>query len=250
MILTAHQPVYLPWLGLFHKIALAEKFCIFDIVQYQKKDFNNRNKIKTHVGPIWLSVPVESKDHFETKICDIRIVHDGWNKKHAKSIRLNYAKTPFFKEYIDALEDHLLGRKYEFLTDLNTGLLILFLDQLHLKIPILKASDFDFRGHKSDLVLDMCLKLKATTYIFGEQGKDYADGRSFLNNGIDVRFQDYVHPQYRQLFGKFEPYMSVIDLLFNEGPNSRSIIMQGNLESAREMTDGGTDLASGAEERI
>ena len=86
MILTAHQPVYMPWPGLFHKIFLADMFCMFDIAQYQTKDYNNRNKIKTNVGELWLTVPVESKDHYNKKICDIRIINNGWNKKHLKSI--------------------------------------------------------------------------------------------------------------------------------------------------------------------
>lgn len=236
MILTAHQPVYLPWLGLFHKIALADRFCIFDIAQYQRKDFNNRNRIKTIARPIWLTVPIELKNHFDIKICDARIVHDGWNKKHARSLRSNYAKAPYFKDYIDGLEACLLGREHTFLTDLNTELLTFFLDRLDIRIPIVKASDFDFQGYKSDLVLDMCVKLKATTYIFGEQGKNYADAPSFRRNGIDIRFQEYVHPRYRQLFGAFEPYMSVVDLLFNEGPASRAVLMSGNAASVDEMT--------------
>ena len=92
MILTAHQPVYLPWLGLLHKIAVADLFCYFDIVQYQTKDYNNRNKIKTHTGEIWLSVPVESKDHLQKGVGDIRIVQNGWQRKHFKSIQYAYQK--------------------------------------------------------------------------------------------------------------------------------------------------------------
>ena len=86
IILTAHQPVYLPWLGLFHKIALADVFCLFDIVQYQRKDFNNRNKIKTSVDSIWLTVPVKSSGRLNSIITDIEIINDGWHKKHIKSI--------------------------------------------------------------------------------------------------------------------------------------------------------------------
>ena len=96
MILTAHQPVYLPWMGLFHKIALADLFCYFDIVQYQKKDYNNRNKIKTKNGELWLSVPVQSKNHLEKNVSEILIIQDEWVKKHIKSIELNYKKNPFF----------------------------------------------------------------------------------------------------------------------------------------------------------
>jgi hypothetical protein len=228
MILTAHQPVYLPWLGLFHKIALAEQFCVFDVVQYQTKDFNNRNKIKTHTGPIWLSVPVESSNHFEKLICDIKIVDNGWNRKHVKSIKHSYMKAPYFKDYVDAVEELLLGRQHVFLSELNSEMLATFLKLLDINVPLVKASDYQFTGKKSDLVLDMCLTLNASDYIFGEQGKNYADVDAFRAKGVNVYFQKYNHPVYSQVNGPFEPYMSVIDLLFNCGPASRDIIMSGN----------------------
>ena len=235
MILTAHQPVYLPWLGLFHKIALAEQFCIFDVVQYQTKDFNNRNKIKTHTGPIWLSVPVESNNHLEKLICDIKIVDNGWNRKHAKSIKLTYVKAPYFKDYFEVLEQQLVGRQHVFLTELNAAMLTTFLKLLGIDIPVVKASDYEFSGKKSDLVLDMCVRLKASDYIFGEQGRNYADVESFRAKDVNVYFQKYNHPVYDQLNGPFEPYMSVVDLLFNCGPASRDIIMKGNAASLVEL---------------
>ena len=201
MILTAHQPVYLPWLGLFHKIALADMYCIFDIAQYQTKDYNNRNKIKTNAGPIWLSVPVESKNHFEKKLCDIRVVDNGWNRKHLKSIQLAYQKAPYYKDYAGLIEQ-ILGKRFEFLTDLNTEILRSFMRVLGIEVPVVKASDYDFAGYKSDLVLDMCVKLKASHYIFGAQGRNYADVAPFESAGIQVSFQDYVHPTYRQQIGR------------------------------------------------
>ena len=231
MILTAHQPVYMPWLGLFHKIAIAEKFCIFDIAQYQTKDFNNRNKIKTNAGSMWLSVPVESKGHFEKSLKDIRIVNDGWNKKHFKSIDLAYRKAPFYSEYIGQLEVLLMEKTYTYLADLNFATLEFGLKSLGIDVPIVTASSFDFQGSKSDLVLDMCQKLGASDYIFGNQGKDYADVNSFLSCKVTPYFQEYVHPVYPQLHGEFEPYMSVVDLLFNVGQKSIDIIMSGNIAS-------------------
>jgi len=96
MVLTAHQPVYLPWLGLLHKIALADLFCFFDIVQYQRKDFNNRNKINTSNGPIWLTVPVKSSGRLNSVINDIEIIDNDWKKNHLLSIELNYKKTKYF----------------------------------------------------------------------------------------------------------------------------------------------------------
>jgi len=229
MILTAHQPVYLPWLGLFHKIALADQFCIFDIAQYQTKDFNNRNKIKTHTGSLWLSVPVESKNHLEKKLCDIKIVNDGWNRKHFKSIDIAYRKAPFYSLYIEQLEKILLNTSYTYLADLNFATLEFGLQSLGIEVPIVTASRYEFEGYKSDLVLDMCKKLAADDYIFGAQGKNYADVEAFLAAGVTPHFQDYQHPVYPQQHGEFEPYMSVIDLLFNVGPKSLEVLMSGNI---------------------
>ena len=228
MILTAHQPVYMPWLGLFHKIALADQYCIFDIAQYQKKDFNNRNKIKTHAGPIWLTVPVESKNHFDKSLKDIKIINNGWNKKHFKAIDLAYRKAPFYSYYIELIESLLMDQKYELLADLNWATLKFALVALSIDMPIWKASDFEFKGVKSDLVLDMCVGLKASSYIFGSLGQDYADIEEFLSHDVIPHFQEYIHPVYQQLHGEFEPYMSVIDLLFNVGPESLEVIMSGN----------------------
>jgi hypothetical protein len=231
VILTAHQPVYLPWLGLFHKIALADRFCIFDVAQYQTKDFNNRNKIKTNTGPIWLSVPVESKYHLEKKLCDIKIINNGWNRKHFKSIDLAYRKAPFYSDYIGELEAILASSTYTYLADLNYATLDFGLKSLGINVPIDTASRHDFQGHKSDLVLDMCKKLGASSYIFGAQGRNYADVDSFSSCGIKVYFQDYNHPVYPQLHGDFEPYMSIIDLLFNVGPESFDVLMSGNISA-------------------
>lgn len=228
MILTAHQPVYLPWLGLFHKIALADLFCYFDIVQYQTKDYNNRNKIKTHAGDIWLSVPVESKDHFAKCVGDIRIVQDGWQRKHFRSLQLSYTKAPFFRDYIDGLEALLIGQKFETLSALNFEMLRFLMRCLNIDTPVVKASEYSFTGTKSDLVLEMCVQLKADVYIFGAQGRDYADLQRFRERDVEAYFQDYQHPQYQQLHGSFLPYMSVVDLLFNEGARSREILLSGN----------------------
>lgn len=228
MILTAHQPTYLPWLGLFHKIANADVFCYFDIAQYQKKDFNNRNKIKTHNGPIWLSVPVQSKNHFQTSVGKIKIINNGWNKKHFKSIKLAYKKAKFFNDYIKDLEYLFLKKNYTTLSELNLVFLKYFLKKIKIKTPIISASDYNFEGKKSDLVLDMCIKLNAKEYIFGEQGQNYADKKKFFDHEIKVHFQKYTHPVYDQIHGDFLPNMSIVDLLFNEGPNSKEIILKNN----------------------
>ena len=229
MILTAHQPVYLPWLGLFHKIALAETFVYFDQVQYLPKDWMNRNKIRTKDGSIWLTVPVLRKGYRDLKASEIEINNSiDWQKKHLRSISLNYKKSPYFENYIPFFED-VYSRKWKFLGELNEYMLKWFLDELGIKVNFLNANDFKFQGEKSSLILNMCKELNASTYIFGMLGKDYADVQEFEKNNIGLIFQNYNHPKYSQLYREFISHMSVIDLLFNHGPKSLEIILSNNI---------------------
>lgn len=229
MILTAHQPVYLPWLGLFHKIALADTFVSFNQVQYLPKDWNNRNKIKTATGETWLTVPVLRKGYREKSICEIEINNnEPWRRKHWRSIYLNYKNAPYFEKYAPFFED-VYQREWHYLTDLNEFMLRWFLDTLGIKVKFLKASDFRFRGQKSDLVLDMCKQLGSDVYIFGALGRDYAQVEDFEAAGIRVMFQDYQHPIYPQQYEGFISHLSIIDLLFNCGDESLDILMRGNI---------------------
>ena len=231
MILTAHQPVYMPWLGLFHKISLAETYCIFDDVQYTKKDFLNRNRIKTKDGSLWLTVPVESSNHRELRIRDVRIIQNGWQTKHFKSIQSAYRKSNYYSDYIDQLEDIFLKRNWEYLVDLNGAWLNFGLSVLGINVVVEKASNFKFEGSKSDLVASMCSVLGADKYIFGALGADYVDRSTFEKIGVSISFQEYIHPKYTQLHGDFVSHLSLIDLILNEGPKSREILMSGNVQA-------------------
>lgn len=236
MILTAHQPVYLPWLGLFHKIALSDKFVLFNEVQYLPKDWMNRNKIKTPNGEIFLTVPVLRKGYRDKKSNEIKINNEtDWQKKHLKSILINYKKTTYFDDYFPFFED-VYNKKWNYLSDLNEYMLKWFLKQLKINVDFLKANDFNFTGTKSDLVLDMCKQLDSDIYIFGSQGKDYAKIDDFTNSGIIPVFQEYVHPSYQQLHGEFVSHMSIIDLLFNCGSQSYEIIMSENLSKSNVLS--------------
>jgi hypothetical protein len=230
VILTAHQPVYLPWLGLFHKITLADKFCFFDEVQYQAKDWNNRNKIKFNNGTAnWLTVPVLRKSYLSHSYLELKINNSiPWQRKHWNSIRLNYSKAPFYSMYSKELQK-FYEMNWEYLSELNYEMLLFFLDALNISIPVVRMRDFDFQGKKSDLVVDMCLQLEADIYIFGEQGKSYADVMEFKKAGVLPVFQEYQHPVYPQLHGDFVSHLSIIDLLFNCGPESLAILMSENL---------------------
>lgn len=230
VILTAHQPVYLPWLGLFHKISLADKFVYFDEVQYQKRDWNNRNRIKTSNGDIWLTVPVLCKDHYRLKLKDVVINNElPWRRKHFKSIYTAYKKAKYFDRYIGFFED-TYNKYWDKLSDLNEHMLKFFMKSLGIDIPFFRLSDYGLESRKSDLVREMCKMVKADLYIFGTQGKNYADVESFNKESIQVYFQDYKHPVYSQLHNpEFSRYLSVIDLLFNHGDESMRIIQSGNI---------------------
>lgn len=225
MILTAGQVGYFGWLGFYAKIASAELFCAFDAVQYERRGWDNRNYIKTDQGPLLLSVPVESKGHFGKRLCDVELVNGNWTRKHMRSIELAYAKAPYFEQHyagVGAILDlYLPGGK---LIDLNLDLLRYFLRALGIQVPIVRASDYKFEGVKSELVLDMCRKLKATSYIFGGEGKNYAEAEAFVAANVTPIFQEYRHPEYRQLHGKFEPRMCILDLLMNCGPESLRVL--------------------------
>jgi hypothetical protein len=242
MILTAHQPVYLPWLGLFHKIALADLFIHFDQVQYLPKDWNNRNKVKTDQGEIWLTVPVLRKDYLNKRICEIEINNDlPWGRKHWKTLQIAYGKTPYFKRYASFFEE-TYHTSWNTLVELNHHMLLWFLETLAIKTPVRSAGEFTFSGSKSELVLDMCETTGADTYIFGALGKDYADVESFLKAGVTPVFQDYQHPTYPQQHGEFTSHLSVLDLLFNCGDASLDILMAGNLSRAELLSATSADL--------
>jgi len=229
MILTAHQPTYLPWLGLFHKIAISDEYCFFDDVQYLVRDWNNRNKIKTANGDIWLTVPVLNKGYLDKKIREIEINNSlNWRDKHWKSIYLSYKKAPYFNLYSDFFED-VYKKDWLYVTDLCEYMMKWLLKELKINVKYYKASELNFEGYKSSLVLDMCKNLNADTYIFGKLGADYVDVESFTKENVNIYIQEYKHPEYNQLWGGFKSNMSIIDLLFNMGPNSLDILMQNNI---------------------
>lgn len=218
MTLTAHQPGYLPWLGLFDKIRDSDMFVFYDHVQYKPKHTDNRNKIKTQNGVQWLTVPCNRKDHFNTRICDVRIIQGNWQRKHARAIELSYQKAPNFDhvwEKIGPLFQHISWRN---LADLNIALTTAMMELLGVSRTALRSSDMNISGSKAHGVLDMCKKVGATKYIFGANGKKYMGDdeiKMFKDNGVEVLFQSYDHPHYHQLHGDFVSHLSAIDFLFN-----------------------------------
>lgn len=229
MIVSIHQPAYLPWLGYFHKIYLSDTFAFFDSTQFEKNSFINRNKIKTPHGEAWLTVPVSLRGYLGKKITEIEIANQIWQKKHWKSIELNYKKSKYWNEYSQQLKK-IYENKYSYISDLCYDQLLLFLDLLSIKTKIIKSSELKlYNSKKENLILDICRDLKANLYISGSQGRDYINNDNFNKSGIKLYFQSYNHPVYEQLWSDFSPAMSIIDLLFNHGPRSHDIILSNNI---------------------
>lgn len=229
MILTIMQPAYLPWLGFFERILLSDVFVILDNVQLDsssKTNFTTRNKIRTPQGSTLLTVPVKKKGNYGSLFIDqLEISNESnWKQKHWDSIKQFYTKSPFFKEHRDFFEG-LYQKEYSLLADLMKDIITYLLDALRIDTKIIYSSSLKhIQSAKDHLIADICTELNASTYISGPFGRDYLDKELFMGKNINLLFHDYKHPEYKQIFPGFEPYMSVIDLLFNHGQESAQIL--------------------------
>jgi len=233
MIIAGHQPNYLPYLGFFHKITLCDIFVIVDTVQYVKRGpfgWINRNKIRTPDDWLWLTVPVLSKGKYTQSIIDTIIDNlKPWQHKHWRSITLAYQKAPYFHLYKDFFQK-IYETKWERLADLNEVIIRYIISALDIKVEITKTSTIKAEGQGTGLIVAMCKKLGADTYVHGKHGKDYIDPTKFADNNIKCIYQEFNHPVYRQAYEPFIPEMSIIDLLFNHGKESLTIL-KGNQQT-------------------
>ena len=228
MILSSHQPQYLPWLGYFDKINNSDCFVFLDTVQYKEREFQNRNKIRGGDGWIWLTVPVISKGQGRQNIADVKIDNSlDWRNKHWGSIKHCYGKTPFFNKYAGFFED-IYKTRWEKLMELNIHIIKHLLKELEIDTPLYYESEVGTSSRATDRIIEICQKLKADTYLSGAGGRAYLEEEKFPRAGIKLEYQEFKHPIYCQRSGRdeedFIPYMSAVDLLFNEGDNSRNIL--------------------------
>lgn len=214
---------------------MADIYFILDNVQYVKDVFQNRNKIriKREDGWQWLSVPVIGAKTHLMQWKDVRIDNSQkWRKKHLKSIYYSYSKAPNFQQLYEKLEKIYLGNE-EFLLDFVVKISKLLLREYNVNIPIYQVSElikkgFDIKGSKSDLIVKMCKAAGANNFIFGSIGRTYIDKKVFEKNNINYYFQNFKHPEYKQMHGKFISHMSSIDLLFNHGKESIKILCKSS----------------------
>ncbi len=223
-IAVIHQPQYFPYLGFFHKLSQADVFVVMDSVEFLRRGLQHRNKIKTAQGEQWLTVPVLHRQH--QLIQEVKINREfPWSRKHWGTLCTNYSPAPYFDHYAPALQ-RLLCQDWDSLGDLNLALIHWVMDQLELAMPVVKLSDLGVQGHKSQLLIDTCRAVQADTYLSGLGGKDYMDLALFHAAGIDVLWQAFTPPTYGQRFPElgFIPNLSILDVLFCCGPDSRQFL--------------------------
>jgi len=231
MIVSINQPAYLPYPGYFHRIEVSDIHIVLDHVQFEKNSLTNRNKIRNKDGWSWLTVPLKTKGKFgNLPINEVEISNTGnWKKKHWNSIKSNYSKAIFFCDHADFFEK-IFERDWTKLIDLIKETTDYSLDVFNSKTTIMYSSQMRVKGKKDELVLNLCKEVGADIYLSGIMGKDYLDEEKFIESGIKVYYQNYNFPEYNQVFPGFEPYMSVIDLLFNHGPDSKKIFLKDQEE--------------------
>ena len=226
MKVAIHQPNYLPYLGFFHKLSLADTFVIMDDTQYDKK-FTNRNKIKVPGNWIWLTVPINKKHKFvANKIVEINN-EENWQSDHFKKINHSYSNSEFFKKNYKTFFEKIYSKKWDHLFTLNYELIIQLIDWLDIKIEVIKESELNINGNSTDRLVNISKKIGAETYVSGIGGKEYMNEKMFETNNIKIEYQNFECPIYKQVFNsEFIPNLSIIDLLFNMGPESLSKLKQ------------------------
>lgn len=227
MIVSIHQPAYLPWLGYIHKILHSDVFVFLDTVQLEKNGFVNRNRVRTPSGVQWLTVPLLMKGHTEKSIGEMKINHaDSWKRKHLATLEQAYGKRPHYDPFADGIR-RLIESAGESLSDLLFDMLCYFLDAAGIEGKrIVRASELEPEGSRAELLADICAKVGGDTYLSGVAGKEYLDLKPFEAAGVEVVFQEFHHPEYEQGYKEFEPNMGIVDALFNCGGGAIAPMLQ------------------------
>lgn len=216
------QPNYIPWKGIFDLIHKVDKFVFYDDVQYTVRDWRNRNVIPTQSGMTWLTVPVLTKGKREQLIKDVIInQNENWQKKHFKTLSLNYKKAPHFSKFRWLLEDFYLTKTWENLSDLDIYTTKKLCEVLKINVEFYKASDFNCTGKKDgEKVIKLCKELGCDYFINGPTSKSFMNMELFRDQHIQLDYIEYTYPEYTQLVTPFSHNVSILDLLFNTGDDA------------------------------
>lgn len=227
------QPSYIPWRGYFDQIRRADLFIFYDDIQYDKHGWRNRNQIKTHQGKQWLTIPVHSKGVTNgTPIKDVRIDWSKpWAKSHLKSLTVSYSKAPYFRKYLSFLES-IFERRDEFLADFTIAISILLAQELGFtSTRFMRSSELsNIEGQKTDRVVDVLKQVGATHYICGPSASSYMEPEKFDKAGITFEYMEYNYPEYQQLHPPYDPFVTILDLMFMMGTQAGNFFSQSTNE--------------------
>jgi hypothetical protein len=216
------QSNYIPWKGYFDVIHSVDEFILYDDMQYTRRDWRNRNRIKTKDGLLWLTIPVEVKGRYLQKIKETAISDTGWNRHHWEVLATTYARTPGFRRYGEYFEALYASATDQFLSAINYRFLTAICRLLEIPTRISWSMDYTLPDGKTERLVDLCRQAGASTYLSGPAARDYLDESLFERAGIGVEYMDYSgYPEYVQRFGPFEHGVSILDLIFHTGPDAR-----------------------------
>ncbi len=214
------QSNYIPWKGYFDLINIVDEFIFYDEVQYTKNDWRNRNKIKTSQGIQWLTIPVR-QESLEQKIKDTKISDKKWNIKHWRTLSQNYSKSKYFKDYKDIFEEMYLNCDEEYLSQINYKFITTINEILGIRTKLRWSCEFELIDGQTEKLLGICKQCEANSYLSGPSAKDYFDEELAKKENIQVEWMNYRgYQEYNQLFPLFEHGVSILDLIFNEGPHA------------------------------
>jgi hypothetical protein len=223
MTVSILQSNYIPWKGYFDIIAKSDVFVIYDEVQYTKNDWRNRNQIISKQGVQWITIPVKQVS-LDQRIDETQIFLENWNKKHKSTLVSNYSKAPYFKE-ISELIFPLYESPSKYLSEINLSFILAICGYLDIDTKIINSKNLHLTGDKNERLIDACLKLDASNYLSGPGAKDYLNLSLFEKNGIKVDWMDYSnYREYKQNTIEFVHNVSIIDLLFHKGKESRRFL--------------------------
>ncbi|NNC84351.1 MAG: WbqC family protein [Flavobacteriales bacterium] len=219
------QSNYIPWKGYFDMIDEVDHFVFYDEVQYTKNDWRNRNKIKdAHGNTQWITIPVRVEG-LSQKVNETQVASELWRKKHLKTLKACYGRAGAFKELMPLIEKWYTEIESDMLSDINRHLILEVCRYLDIDTPITESTDYALQGDKQERILDLCDKLNADIYLSGPSARTYIDVPRFQKQGIEVEWMDYEgYPEYSQAGTHFEHGLSILDLMFHEGGNSRNFI--------------------------
>lgn len=215
------QSNYIPWKGYFDLMNSVDEFILLDNVQYTRRDWRNRNLVKTPRGPVWLTIPVAVKGRYHQKICETVIDDPGWRRRHWKTLAHHYAAARRFREYREVFERLYLGTEERFLSRVNHRFMTAICGLLGIRTRISWSMDYRLVGGRTERLVELCRQAGASEYVSGPTAKGYLDERAFGEAGIAVRYMDYSgYPEYEQVHPPFNHRVSVVDLIFNTGPEA------------------------------